>query len=418
MSAENPTITDAEFEEIPVIPEKVIHTIDVELTPEFLEKNPTINAIYKKGKLNLALQKNIEGEFSKMITDLIPELKSSELAIFNPFVEAINTLASYDYTVGTNKPVRPEGMDDKEYAKIVKAWITEEDVKYKEISNSIRTFNGEAGRSKTVMKAPITERAKMIDSLYSALKTFSDKRRDKVTENFKPYMDEVLAQKTAKATAAEAVANATIKTLEEKSSEATAKIEKLQGKSDYADLMTEISNYFTGAQEKVPGLNVSGLSALRTDVENHVFNLDAQGPAEQIALEKLAKGLKIGTFAIIDDAINSGNIGVAIGLPPEDSERPFMGQTYSGSANPNPIESNNVPWFNSDVTNDAENFADIIMKFNLIFGHIAAMGDFKDPMLEKFNKTFKGQIEGFRKNGKAIQDWILKKQTQYNELNK
>lgn len=422
-------IQDAEFVEVPNLPDNIIHEIEIELSEKFLEKNPTIKSIYENGKLKVSLSPNIDGEFSDTITKLIPQLQSSELLIFNPFLDAINTLASYDYYIGVAKPIRTPEMDDKAYDVLVKKWIKEEDQRYKEVSNAIRTFNGTLTKSQNAMKKPIKdaydEKIAKIKNLYEALKGFSDKRRDTVSTNFKELLDTQESIKIAKAEAVTAKANEQVKTLQEQNNEANLKIQRLSGVNAYADLVTEISEYFLAAQESISKLNVPGLIELKEEVTNKVFDVSSQGAAEQMKLESTAKMSRTGTIALIDEAILGIQNGTSVAQSqdftqsaPISSPPPANAQVaetlYGGSE---VVSNSESPMFNTNVTNDAENFADIIRRFNSMKGEIMAMKPFDDHRLAKTNSTLAQQKKGLMENIDKLISFVAKKQALYNQNN-
>ena len=416
-------IQDAEYVEVAVTPEKIIHEVEFQLSDTFLEKNPTIKEIYENGKIKIGLLPNIGNEFSDEIVKLIPELSSNDLTLFNPLVEMINTLASYDYIVGTAKPAKPEGMDDKEYDKIVKNWLKEEDTRYKSVSKLIRSFNGDSKRAKDAIKAPIIQRGKMIDALYKTLTSFSEKRKEVLDNNFQPYSLELQAINKAKQDAIDKKNKEQIDQLTQASQEANEKLQVSEKKNNYADLVMEISTYFTEQQEKISQLNTSGLITLKEEVTAKVFDVSSQGPAEQIKLESNISTLRKGAIAVIDQAISNEITQPFLPVTSEPEtdvpENAHVGETLYGPGHSNPsnvTQYGYVPTFNSEVTNDSENFANIVMRFNMIIGEIDAMKNFTDPKLEKMNGTFNDQKQLLKANVKKLSDWIVKKQDLYNQL--
>ena len=87
---------------------KKIYPVEIELTENFLEKNPTIKGFYENGKFNIPISENIPEESAKSITSIVEDLNPRELVLFNPLVEAINTLAEIDNFKETEKPVQEE----------------------------------------------------------------------------------------------------------------------------------------------------------------------------------------------------------------------------------------------------------------------------------------------------------------------
>lgn len=426
MTAKKSEIENEDFNEVINSPEKIIYPVEVELSENFLEKNPTLKGIYENGTMKIGLLPNIGSEFSDEITKLIPELKSDEIVLFNPLIETINTLASYDYIVGTTKPERPEGMDDKEYEKTLRTWIKSEETRYKSVSKLIRDFNGTTSRTKDEIKAPILERGRKIDALYKTLKAFSDQRREILTRNFQPYMQEMEELKKAKADAVNAKHNEKVKELEQQTEETNKKLANAEKKNKYADMILEISTYFSQHQESIPILNIGGLLSLKKEVEEKDFQLSTLsdiGPLEQITLENMIKTSREGTMAVIDSAILAQQAGSDKAEEKEfvDNQLPGaqIAETLYGSGHSNPSKVTQygyVPTFNTEVTNDEENFAIIIANFNMIVGCLQDMKGFEEPKMAKQNEVFIEQKGKVLESVKKLSTWIQGLEKKYKEF--
>lgn len=393
MSTVNETITDAEFEELDNAQQKVNYPIDVEFTEKFLEKNPTIQSIYDKGKMNIGLLPNVDKEFVDKIVELVPELNSNEIVLFNPLIDAINTLASQDFIAEDDVPVRLEGEEDKDFMKRKKTWFETEYRKITDINKSIGSFNTALKESKKVMKDPIISRGKKIDSLYNALMAFSENRKEVTKTNFPKYLTAAQKIKEAKEAKANAAAIAETERLKTENSAANEKIANLSAKSSYADLTTEIQDYFAEKQLGIPKLNLQGLTDLSIEIADKVFDVSSQGDLEQIKLENMAKAFVTFTNGEIQKAKDS--LGTAGAVTETVSEAPD-------------------PTFNTEVTNDEENFADIIRRLNSVKGDIEGMKQFTDPRLAKINEKFFEQIEIIKKTNNACIKYIGTIQEKFN----
>ena len=384
-------IEDAVYEEVNGQTEKVNYEVAVEFTENFLEKNPTIKDVYAKGKMNIGLLPNVDKEFVEHIVGLIPELNSNEIVLFNPLIDAINTLASQDFIVEANVPKRLEGEEDKEFSKRKKTYLDEQYRKLTDITKSVGSFNTALKTSKKVMKDPLLERGRKIDSLYNALSSFSEKRKEIAKGNFKKYIaiqEKIKEQAEAKKNAA---ALAEKQALEEKNAEQAGKIEALSQKSSYADLMTEVSDYFTEKEKDISKLNLQGLEDLLIEVESKNFDVSSQGDLEQIKLEGIATNLK--SFLVIQ-------VNKAKRLFTEESQKTE--------------DSVKKESFNTEVKNDVENFADIIRRLNSIKGELDGMTKFADPRLEKINEKLFEQIEIIKKTNGACIKYVGGVQEKYN----
>lgn len=384
-------IEDAVYEEVNGQTEKVNYEVAVEFTENFLEKNPTIKDVYDKGKMNIGLLPNVDKEFVEHIVGLIPELNSNEIVLFNPLIDAINTLASQDFIVEADVPKRLEGEEDKEFSKRKKTYLDEQYRKLTDITKSVGSFNTALKTSKKVMKDPLLERGRKIDSLYNALSSFSEKRKEIAKGNFKKYIaiqEKIKEQAEAKKNAA---ALAEKQALEEKNAEQAGKIEALSQKSSYADLMTEISDYFTEKEKDISKLNLQGLEDLLIEVESKNFDVSSQGDLEQIKLEGIATNLK--SFLVIQ-------VNKAKKLFTEESQKTE--------------DSVKKESFNTEVKNDVENFADIIRRLNSIKGELDGMTKFADPRLEKINEKLFEQIEIIKKTNGACIKYVGGVQEKYN----
>ena len=385
------TIEDAVYEEVNGQTEKVNYEVAVEFTENFLEKNPTIKNVYAKGKMNIGLLPNVDKEFVEHIVGLIPELNSNEIVLFNPLIDAINTLASQDFIVEADIPKRLEGEEDKEFSKRKKTYLDEQYRKLTDINKSVGSFNTALKTSKKVMKDPLLERGRKIDSLYNALAAFSEKRKEVAKGNFKKYI--AIQEKIKEAAEAKknAAALAEKQALEEKNAEQAGKIEALSQKSSYADLMTEISDYFTEKEKEISKLNPEGLDALLVEVEAKTFDVSSQGDLEQIKLEGIATNLKKFLLIQVNQA-KQPSAEVA-----ETKEEPVKTES-----------------FNTEVTNDAENFADIIRRLNSIKGELDGMTKFTDPRLAKINDKLFEQIDIMKKTNTACIKYVGGVQEKYN----
>lgn len=384
-------IEDAVYEEVNGQTKKVNYEVAVEFTENFLEKNPTIKDVYAKGKMNIGLLPNVDKEFVEHIVGLIPELNSNEIVLFNPLIDAINTLASQDFIVEADVPKRLEGEEDKEFSKRKKTYLDEQYRKLTDITKSVGSFNTALKTSKKVMKDPLLERGRKIDSLYNALSSFSEKRKEIAKGNFKKYIaiqEKIKEQAEAKKNAA---ALAEKQALEEKNAEQAGKIEALSQKSSYADLMTEISDYFTEKEKDISKLNLQGLEDLLIEVESKNFDVSSQGDLEQIKLEGIATNLK--SFLVIQ-------VNKAKRLFTEESQKTE--------------DSVKKESFNTEVKNDVENFADIIRRLNSIKGELDGMTKFADPRLGKINEKLFEQIDIIKKTNSACIKYVGGVQEKYN----
>lgn len=385
-------IEDAVYEEVNGKTEKVNYEIELELSENFLEKNPTIKSIYNKGKMSIGLLPNVDKEFVDNIIGLVPELNSSELVLFNPLIEAINDLASQDFISEESMPRRMDFEEDKDFNKRKKTWFEGEYRKITDINKSIGSFNTALKESKKIIKEPIIARGKKIDALYNQLVAFSENRKEVAKSNFPKYLEAVQKMKEAKEAKANAAATAEKEALEKSNAEATEKIEALSKKSSYADLMSEVSTYFSGKQSEIETSNQKGLILLKEEITNKTFDFSSQGELEQANLLSSVRMFRGSVLSEIEKAIE-----------PE-----------SNVSESEPIQETPTA-FNVQVTNDEENFADIIRRLNSIKGDLDGMQKFSDPRLGKVNDKFFEQIDIMKKTGNACAKYITTLQEKYNK---
>ena len=376
------------------VKEMKIYPVEIELTENFLEKNPTIKEIYENGKLKVSMNPDIDSETAKTITDVIGGLKSRELVLFNPMLEAINSLAAFKNVVGTAKPIKEEGVDDKDYEKSVKEWIKSEDVAYKEITGTIRKFNGAATASKKEIKEPLLEEARKVDLLYNTLKSFSESVKAKAEKNFKPLIDEKQSILEAKDKAAKQQELQQIADLENKNQEANEKLLEAQKKNSYADLMVELTSWYSDQESKISKSNISGLQELRKEVEEKSFNFSSiPGPMEQINLEKLQKTLKTGCLLKIDTAIGNEDQTATKAEIEEQQEQESKGGDDIGA------------------------FVNIIFRLQNAHSEISKIKcEFSDERLKKVQEKLEIQFSALKENIAAIQRFTEKKRDIYKNL--
>lgn len=379
----------------------LVYPVEIELTEKFLEKNPTIKSIYEEGKLQLALSSKIDQTFAKTITDVVGELHSRELVLFNPLLDAINNIAEFQNVVGTAKPERTAEMNDKDYEKVVKEWIKSEEEVVKKITGAIRSFNGSTTNSKKEIKEPIIAAGKKIDTLYNALKSFSEQVKQKVETNFKPLLDEKARIEEEKQRALKEVELAQIAELEQKSNEANEKLLEAQRKISYADLMAEITNYFSSQDQNTEQLNISGLQTLKDNVLQKSFDVSSIGPAEQIALESLIKTMRTSLVLKIDTLIANDSAKADV-LEAEE------------------FKENLEKYPQGDPTiavTDSDQFVKMAYHLTNAKREITRINSsFKDPRLKELSEKLEAQFTGLSKNMDVLINFVNKKAEQFSNL--
>lgn len=384
--------------------ESKIYPVEIELSEDFLSKNPTIKDSYENGKLKVRLSSSISKDQATNITDVISDLKSRDLALFNPLLESINTIADLKHTLGSAKPEREEGISDEEYSKEVLKWVKEEDKTYKSITSAIRSFNGATTKSKKEIKAPIIAAGKKVDILYNALKELSDSTRQIVDKNFSELIEEqerIAKEKEAKAKEAELQQ---IRELEIKNQEATEKIIENQKKANYADLVMEITSYYSGLSEKMAVLNEEGLKMLLLEVQGKTFDLSDIGAMEQASLKSTADALQKTNIQdiknILDEKYSEGP------FPPADEIEEFKNNLEKF-----PEENPTNP------SNDSELFVDIIYHLkNMEVNANRIKTNFEDEKLSKISEQLAKQIAGLKNNIGILIGFTEKKAKIYNSL--
>lgn len=378
-----------------------IYPVEVELTEDFLEKNPTIKGIYKEGKLNIEMSPGIEPEFAKEITDVIGDLRARELGLFNPLLAEINHIAEFKSVIGTAKPKREEDMDDAAYAKVVKEWIKSEEEVLKKMTGKIRSFNGDTTRSKTELKKPYAETAKKIDTLYNAVKSFSTSVAEKIQTNFKELYDEKQRIADEKEAILKKAETEKIADLEKKNEEANQKILESEKKSTYADLMTSITQYFTGLDSQLDVLNISGLQTLRSTVEEKEFEMEGIGPMEIATLKSMIKTMRDGVLLKIDTKISNENNAS------EKTEVEEFAENLEKFPQGDP----------TIAVTDSELFVKMAYHLANAKREIQRINcRFTDPRLEKLASTMETQISGLTENLGKLEAFVDKKAKTYNNL--
>lgn len=376
---------------------KKIYPVEIELTENFLEKNPTIKGFYENGKFNIPISENIPEESAKSITSIVEDLNPRELVLFNPLVEAINSLAEIDNFKETEKPVQEEEESEEAYLLRLKEWEKENDKIFKSANGTIRSFNGSLTKSKKEVKEPYLKISKKIDNLYNFLKDFSDKRKKKLEENFSGLISKQEEDKKRKEEEAKKLELEQIKNLQMKNEEANEKLQAAAIKTSYADKVTEITVYYNEQESKISSLNENGLLILKEEINQKVFNFENFGDMEQATLQSIEKSMRKSILSSIDSAINLGSFENIV------SEEQAFVQEKEQPKEPN---------------NDYEVFSNTLIRLNNAKSQIDSIKvDFKDERLAKLKVTLEGQFKLLSDNVQKLIDFTEKKNKIYNELN-
>ena len=376
---------------------KKIYPVEIELTENFLEKNPTIKGFYENGKFNIPISENIPEESAKSITSIVEDLNPRELVLFNPLVEAINSLAEIDNFKETEKPVQEEEESEEAYLLRLKEWEKENDKIFKSANGTIRSFNGSLTKSKKEVKEPYLTISKKIDNLYNFLKDFSDERKKKLGENFSGLISKQEEDKKRKEEEAKKLELEQIKNLQMKNEEANEKLQAAAIKTSYADKVTEITAFYNQQDSKIPSLNENGLLILKEEINQKVFNFENFGDMEQATLESIEKSMRKNILSAIDSAISAGSFENIV------SEEQAFVQEKEQPKEPN---------------NDFEVFSNTLIRLNNAKSQIDSIKvDFKDERLAKLKVTLEGQFKLLSDNVQKLIDFTEKKNKIYNELN-
>ena len=281
-----------------------VYDVEFELSENFLEKNPTIKSLYSEGKLSFPFLADMDKDFGDALMDVIPELRSSDIVTINPLLEAIQELLKADNTVGTTKPEKEDGEDEKVYDKRLKTWLKEQSEIYTQLNKTIGSFNSTSRTSKKIVKEPFTSVTKKIDVLYNALTSFSEQRREKLNENFIEYLVAKKQIEDEKQALKDKAANEKLEALQEENKVANEKLIKSQAKSSYADKMTEITQYYNSVTEEVEKRNEAGLQELVEMLIEKEWDFTSFGDMEQVTLGSLKKTLHEACLVKIKEAVD------------------------------------------------------------------------------------------------------------------
>ena len=390
MTTKNQEITQEESSK------KIVYPVTIELSENFLTKNPTIKDLYKDGKLNMQMSPYVDKEFAKSLTSIMGDLNPREIVLFNPLVDAVNELAELDSVIGTAKPERTKDDDDDAYAKKLKAWDKENDLILKSNNGKIRSFNGSLTNSKKEIKEPYTSISKKIDALYNSFKGFSDKRKENVEKNF----DELLtwraeeAQKVADE--AKRIELENIRNLEAKNEEANEKLKTSEKKNMFADALTEILDYHTDFQKKLRASNALGIEALEKEHLEKQFTYNTDD-FEESQIESLKQNAAVYSKAS-DDLIKELKQSL------EESKTETM-----------PVLPPNIKKGNDD----SALFGSIIFRLGVVFDQINLIDSkFTDPKLKPVDTKLKTQLEKLKENVNLIKAYVEKKNETYINLKK
>lgn len=376
--------------------ENQVHEVEVELSENFLEKNPTIKSLYKEGKLQLPFLDAMSNEFGEAVRSLVPELRGTDIVAINPLFEAIDQLLKYDNVIGTAKPEREAEMDDKTYSKVVNQWIKEQDEVRIAMEKDVSSFNGVLRDSKKIVKAPIIEMGKKVDNLYNLLKDFSDKRKEKIDTNFKESLDEKERIKQEKERIKNEKAEAQLKALQEQNEENTKKIIEAQKKSSYADKMVEITNFFTASEKEIQILNEAGLMELVGKVKEHEFgSFEDYSESQQETLNALITQLKDGILVKIKKAIEEKEEAVA----------PVAEETIEEEANLSPefVEISN------ENNQDKAMFRMQILRLKNALNEVESIKPINGDIYKSYNEKMNVQYQALSSNLKKLISHIEKK---------
>lgn len=427
---------------------EIIHEVEIQFSEDFLEKNPTIKQMYKDGKWNVPMSSGVDENTAKTITDVIGELKQKDLVTFNPLLEAINQIAEFKKIVGTVKPDRLEDESDKDYDKRVKEWLKGEDESFKDISKTLRSFNGSVTNSKKEIKAPILEAGRKVDVLFNALKGYSDSVKTKSEQNFKPFLDEKKRIEKEKEDLKNKEQTDAIADLANKNEIANQKLLASEAKNSYADTLTGLTNYFLEQEQKIPSLNLSGLQDLLKEINEKVFDFSHITPMEQISLENLEKSLRSGAVLKINTAITNPFALSADEIPqeqPQQVQGTPMNFQFAPDTAPEPVQ--NI----AHVYGQAENGS---LDIQMQGGHVVSVAstmenpfpnppttdmarfnfmvysldkakelidginlDFDEPLLQGVADKLKIQFKTLSGNTKTLLEFAQKKRTQFTQTN-
>lgn len=230
--------------------------IKVVLTEELLKKEPELSKVYdqKKGEIIYSVPNTITTEFKDEVKSMIENVKSNEVAVFNPLLFTLVQIHEFrDW-----KP--EEGATEKE---------TEE--RFQQANKVVRSFNSSLKKVKAEMKRPYIDVNKKIETVFKMLEEEVKITDSSLAENFKEH----LAAKEEKKRLAE----------EKKKAAELARIQELQNQNDeilqksknqeidnlYLQVLTEINSMVANDTSEIMKANEESLEDIHKIISSRKF---------------------------------------------------------------------------------------------------------------------------------------------------
>lgn len=275
--------------------------VKVILTEELLKKEPELSKVYdqKKGEVVYVMPKTITTEFKEEVTNMISEIRPSEVAVFNPLVFTLIELHEF-------REWKPE-KDATEKQ-------TEE--RFQEANKVVRSFNASLKKVKAEMKKPYTDINKKIETVFKMLEEEVKITDSALSENFKEHLEAKEEKKRLAEEKKKAAELAKINELQAQNDEISEKAKNQEIDNAYLSVISVINGMVSDVSARVFSSNEDGLKSIKSELDAFTF-LNIQNntpnfnliPEEKVKIlnEKFTQQLQI-SKKVVDDKIEFNRV--------------------------------------------------------------------------------------------------------------
>lgn len=230
--------------------------IKVVLTEELLKKEPELSRVYdqKKGEIIYSVPSTITTEFKDEVKSMIENVKSNEVAVFNPLLFTLVQIHEFrDW-----KP--EEGATEKE---------TEE--RFQEANKVVRSFNASLKKVKAEMKRPYIDVNKKIETVFKMLEEEVKITDASLSENFKEHLEAKEEKKRLAEEKKKAAELARIEELQSQNDEILQKSKNQEIDNVYLQVLTEINSMVANDTSEIMKANEESLEEMHKIISSRKF---------------------------------------------------------------------------------------------------------------------------------------------------
>lgn len=275
--------------------------IKIILTEEFLKKEPELSKVYdqKKGEIVYSVPQTITTEFKDEVKSMIGEIRTNEVAIFNPILFTLMEIHEL-------RNWKPEGEATEKQ--------TEE--RFQEANKVVRSFNSSLKTIKAEMKKPYADINKKIETVFKLLEEEVKITDSALSENFKEHLEAKKEKKRLAEEKKKAAELAKINELQSQNDEIAEKSKNQEIDNAYLSVVSVINGMVSDVSARVFSSNEDGLSSIKSELDAFTF-LNIQNntpnfnllPEEKVKIlnEKFLQQLEI-SKKVVDDKIEFNRV--------------------------------------------------------------------------------------------------------------